>query len=96
MVRSVSTGASAFVDATEKLVEAISLRPVGPESLNEFPAEWLMAEVPIRWNTAKSPTPYARFGWLWVPLCWVISTGVMVRSVSLRRSSDASRNPSSD
>ena len=30
------------------------------------------------------------------PDCWVISTGVMVRSISLRRSSDASRNPSSD
>ncbi len=94
MVRSVSTGVSAFIDPTGRLVDSIPLRPVGPESLNEFPAEWLMAEVPILWNTAESPTPYARFGWLWGPLCWVISAGVVIRSGFLRRSSDASKDPS--
>ena len=95
MVRSVSTGVSAFVDATGRLVESIPLRPVEPESLNEFPAEWLIAEVPILWNTAESPTLYARFGWLWGPVCWVISAGVIVRSGFLRRPRDASRDSSS-
>ena len=78
MVRSVSTGVSAFVDPTGRLVEAIPLRPVAPETLDEFPAEWFVAEVPIRRNTERAPTLYARFGWLWGPLCLAISAAVII------------------
>ena len=67
MVRSVSTGVSAFIDPTGRVIEQIPLRPVSSQNLSDFPAEWLMAEVPLGRNTQESPTVYALGGWLWGP-----------------------------
>ena len=71
MVRSVSTGVSAVIDAAGRLVAHIPLRPVAEDTLADFPPELLVEDVALPRNTAEAPTPYARGGWLLGPFCVV-------------------------
>ena len=72
LVRSVSTGVSAVVDANGRLVSHIPLRPVTPQNFAEFPAELLIESLSLSRNTGANPTVYARLGWLFPYLCQAI------------------------
>lgn len=75
LVRSVSTGVSAVVDANGRLVSHIPLRPVTLANLAEYPAEFLIEDLSLARNTERQPTLYARVGWLFPHLCQLIAIG---------------------
>ncbi len=78
IVRSVSTGVSAIVDANGRLVDYAPLRPVTRSTLDEYPPEVLVATIVLARNTAEQPTFYARVGW-WLPhLCQLLTLGVFL------------------
>ncbi|MBW2294107.1 MAG: apolipoprotein N-acyltransferase [Deltaproteobacteria bacterium] len=72
LVRSVSTGVSAVVDSNGRLVAHVPLRPVMPDSLDEYPPEILMETLSLSRNTAREPTIFARVGWLFPHVCQLI------------------------
>ncbi|MCH7867046.1 MAG: apolipoprotein N-acyltransferase [Myxococcales bacterium] len=73
IVRSVSTGVSAVIDANGRVVSFVPLRPVTPENLEEFPPELLVETLSLARNTARNPTVYARFGWMFPHLCQLVA-----------------------
>lgn len=75
MVRSVSTGVSAVIDHNGRLVAHLPLRPVTPATLADHPPESLLYDVVLPRNTEDEPTPYARGGWLFLPVCTVAALG---------------------
>ena len=75
LVRAVSTGVSAYVDATGRLAAYIPSRAVTLQNVAEFPAEHLVVEIPIARDTASRPTFFGSFGWLYPWLCVLASTG---------------------
>ena len=75
LVRAVSTGVSAYVDATGRLAAHLPSRPVGLLNMRAFPAEQLVVEIPIARDTASRPTVYGSFGWLYPWLCAAASLG---------------------
>jgi apolipoprotein N-acyltransferase len=91
MVRSVSTGVSAVIDAAGRLGEHIPLRPVSRETLDRYPPELLVADVALARNTAARPTPFARFGWTFVPLCQLAALATAGGWYFRRRSRDLAR-----
>jgi len=91
MVRSVSTGVSAVIDATGRLGEHIPLRPVSRDTLDRYPPELLVADVALARNTAARPTPFARFGWTFVPLCQIAALATAGGWYLRRRSRDLAR-----
>ena len=88
LVRSVSTGVSAIVDATGRLVDFLPLRPVKRSSLDEYPPEVLVATLALARNTAEQPTFYARVGWLFPHLCQVATLVVFVGAWRGKRDAD--------
>ena len=78
LVRSTSTGVSAVVDYNGRRVAHLPLRPVEAATAEFYPPETLVADVLLPRNTADSPTPYARWGWLFPYVCLV---GVVAASL---------------
>ena len=66
MVRSVAAGASSYVDANGRLVDALPVRPA--DAGLKVPARRLVVDVPVPRTTESHPTIYARGGWL---LGWI-------------------------
>jgi apolipoprotein N-acyltransferase len=85
MVRSVSTGVSAVVDQTGRLVAHIPLRPVGVDTLADYPPELLVERIALPRNTERRPTPYARFGWLFPQVCQLTAVGMGIALLRRRR-----------
>lgn len=79
IVRSVTSGVSAVVDANGRLVSHIPLRPVTAQNRAEFPAEFLLETLSLARNTERHPTVYARFGWLFPHLCQLIAIAGLLR-----------------
>jgi len=73
LVRSVSTGVSAIVDHTGRLVEHIASRPMTADNLDVYPPEMRIAQIRLPRNSEKDPTVYARFGWLFPHLCQLVA-----------------------
>jgi len=69
LARSTTTGVSAVVDATGALQAFLPVRPVEPDTFQDYPPETLVADVALLRNSQSEPTPYARVGWLFAPLC---------------------------
>ncbi|MCP5044340.1 MAG: apolipoprotein N-acyltransferase [bacterium] len=82
LVRSVSTGVSAIVDANGRLVAHAPLRAVTPETLGQVPPEALVETLRLARNTETHPTFYARIGWFFPHLCQI---AVVVGLVFWRR-----------
>jgi apolipoprotein N-acyltransferase len=92
MVRSVSTGVSAVIDHNGRLVAHLPLRPVSVRTLADHPPESLLYDVVLPRNTETQPTPYARGGWLFLPLCTLIAvTGAGWLGARARLSSRSGR-----
>jgi apolipoprotein N-acyltransferase len=85
IVRSVSSGVSAVVDANGRLVSHLPLRPVTLQNRAEFPPEFLVETLSLARNTERHPTVYARFGWLFPHLCQGIAIAGLVRFYALSR-----------
>ncbi len=88
IVRSVSSGVSAIVDATGRLVDHAPLRPVERETLDDYPAEVLVATLALARNTEDHPTFYARMGW-WLPHLCQLATVVGLVGWRVRGKRDA-------
>jgi apolipoprotein N-acyltransferase len=73
MVRSVSTGVSAVIDQSGRVVASLPARDVTPDSVDQFPPEILVVSVPLTRNTALAPTLYARGGWCLPSLCQLLA-----------------------
>lgn len=84
MVRSTSTGVSAYIDAVGRVVESLPLRPVTAETLDRYPPETLLARVRLARNTADRPTPFARGGWLFAPLSVAVVLGAALMHLGRR------------
>jgi len=69
---------SAVVDYNGRRVAHLPLRPVEAATAEFYPPETLVADVLLPRNTADSPTPYARWGWLFPYVCLV---GVVAASL---------------
>jgi apolipoprotein N-acyltransferase len=87
MVRSVSTGVSGVIDQNGRLVSHIPMRPVATDTLRHYPPEFLVESIPLARNTETSPTPYARFGWLFPHLCQLFVVIALARDFLERRRS---------
>jgi apolipoprotein N-acyltransferase len=84
MLRSVSTGVSAVVDNTGRVVAHIPLRPVAVDTLAEFPPEMLVERIALARNTERDPTPFARFGWLFPHACQLATLAIGIAIVRRR------------
>jgi len=82
LVRSVSTGVSAVVDANGRLLSYLPHRPVTPETLDAYPPEVLVETISLARNTEDDATFYARAGWLLPHVCQI---AVVAGLVSWRR-----------
>jgi apolipoprotein N-acyltransferase len=69
MVRSVSTGVSAVIDASGRVAAALPAREVTAQTLASFPPELLVTSVALARNTELAPTWFARAGWLLPQAC---------------------------
>jgi len=76
MVRSVNSGPSAAIDRAGRIVAMTPLRAVDSAAL--VPAELLLVDVAVGRDTERSPTVFARFGWLLVYLCRAIAIGSLI------------------
>ena len=72
-----------MVDAAGRLGPHLPVRPVEPETLEEYPPDILLAEVRLARNTATRPTLYARVGWLFPYFCVV--TTVLFGLIGMRQ-----------
>lgn len=83
LVRSVSTGVSAVVDATGRVTALLPPRITAPGDEARFDSEILVAPVALARNTAAQPTLYARGGWRYPQLC--IAFSALVAAVGAAR-----------
>jgi apolipoprotein N-acyltransferase len=96
LVRSVSTGVSAVVDATGRTVAFLPPRITPPGAEPRFDGEFLVARVALARTTLARPTLFARFGWRYPQLCiafCVVLAGVAVAARARRRSSAPQPTP---
>lgn len=84
MVRSVSAGVSASIDAGGRLVAHLPV--TGPTAEVPVPPQRLVTDVALPRNTAQQPTIYARAGWLvpWACQAWVVLVLAMAALARLR------------
>ncbi|MEM9457674.1 MAG: apolipoprotein N-acyltransferase [Myxococcota bacterium] len=79
MVRSVAAGVSTVVDAGGRVVASLPVR--GPTPTRSVPPEFLVHDVVLARDTARHPTPYARWGWLLPWLCQLGAAAVVLAAV---------------
>lgn len=79
MVRSVAAGASSVIDHGGRLVGSVPVTDPTPE--RPVPAQRLVRDVALPRNTARSPTIYARGGWLLGLLCSIATVLVPLAAV---------------
>jgi apolipoprotein N-acyltransferase len=86
LVRAVSTGVSAVVDATGRTTALLPPRITPPGEKPRFDGELLVAPVAIDRNTLAEPTLFARGGWRYPQLCIALcALGLAAGAVQARR-----------
>ena len=90
MIRALNTGPSALVHASGRVTPLAPLRADSPAPR----ADAAVAELPLARNTARRPTPYARWGWT-LPAWLALATlaGLVLGRHGARASHDGARPP---
>jgi apolipoprotein N-acyltransferase len=88
LVRSVSTGVSAVIDATGRQQAVLPPRITPPGATPRFESEVLVSSVALPRNTQERPTFFARVGWIYPWLCSVACV-LLVLAFRLRRAQPA-------